>query len=90
MQPRFQKLKKILAVLTVSFLLILYAATLVSAILARPEAHGLFMGCLAATIVLPVMLYILLWLMRMFWKVEPDLREEKQKDEGKSKRNRSK
>ena len=88
MQPRFQKLKKILAVLTVSFLLILYAATLVSAILARPEAHGLFMGCLAATIVLPVMLYILLW--RMFWKVEPDLREEKQKDEGKSKRNRSK
>ncbi|MDO4616501.1 MAG: hypothetical protein Q4B03_03460 [Lachnospiraceae bacterium] len=52
-----QKLKRILALLGVILLLAMYGSTLVFALLDHPNAHGMLMGSIYCTIVVPVFLY---------------------------------
>lgn len=52
-----KKMKQVLAVTAVVLLLGLYVCTLIFALMKGPGAGALFRGCLAATILLPVLLY---------------------------------
>ena len=62
----YQKLKRILALTAVVIILLLYAATFVLSLLPGDQAKYLLMVSLVATVVIPVLLYIYLWLFRLF------------------------
>lgn len=71
--------KQIAAILCVVLLVALYVLTLVVAFLDFPGADKLFQACLVATIGLPILLWIYIWL---FGKVRQ--RHEEAEDSGKS------
>ena len=52
------KLKRILALLTVIVLVVLYAATLIFALIDSPWAFSMFKACIGMTVILPALLYI--------------------------------
>ncbi len=54
--------KQIAALLCVGLLVFLYILTLVAALLDFPHSDRLFAGCLVATVGLPILLWIYLWL----------------------------
>lgn len=56
--------KQILAIIGLLILVGMYVASFVCAILARPEAMGMFMTSLAMTIVIPVLMYLLLLMIK--------------------------
>ena len=62
----YQKLKRILALGAVIIILLLYAATFVLSLLLGDQAKDLLMVSIVATVVIPVLLYIYLWLFRLF------------------------
>ena len=62
----YQKLKRILALTAVVIILLLYAATFVLSLLPGDQAKVLLMVSIVATVVIPVLLYIYLWLFRLF------------------------
>ena len=62
----YQKLKRILALGAVIIILLLYAATFVLSLLPGNQAKDLLMVSIVATVVIPVLLYIYLWLFRLF------------------------
>ena len=64
----YQKLKRILALTAVVIILLLYAATFVLSLLPGDQAKDLLMVSIVATVVIPVLLYIYLWLFRLFRK----------------------
>lgn len=53
--------KQIAALICVVLLVFMYLATFIAACLDTPGSGKLFAACLAATIVLPVLLWIFLW-----------------------------
>lgn len=54
--------KQIAAILCIVLLVLLYAATLIVALLDFPGSDRLFAACLMATMGLPILLWIYLWL----------------------------
>lgn len=54
--------KQIAAILCIVLLVLLYVATLVVALLDFPGSDRLFAACLMATVGLPILLWIYLWL----------------------------
>lgn len=54
--------KQIAALICVLLLVLLYAATLIVAILDFPGSDRMFAACLTATIGLPILLWIYIWL----------------------------
>lgn len=62
------KLKRILALVTVIILASLYAATLIFALIDSPWAFSLFKACIGMTVVLPVLLYIYFWIYKVLNK----------------------
>ena len=50
-------IRRIIAIAGIVLLILLYGASFILAILARPEAHQLFMASLVATIFIPVVLW---------------------------------
>lgn len=60
-----RKLKQILAIAAIVIIIGLYITTLVLAILGNSVSHSLFLASLYATVVVPVMLYIFLWLYKL-------------------------
>lgn len=60
-----KKIKKIFAVLGLVVLVGLYGTTLVSAIFVTPATKKFFMASLLATIMIPILLYIYIWLYRL-------------------------
>jgi len=76
-----KKLRRILAIAGVVLLLGMYLVTFISAMLATPETHKLFLGSLAATIIVPVFLYAYSLIYKMVYK-----REEQEREETKSKK----
>lgn len=54
--------KRIAALVCVALLVALYLFTLVCALLSFPNWHRLFAACLVATIGLPILLWIYIWL----------------------------
>lgn len=63
-----KKLKRILAMLGVVLLAGLYLATAVSAILVTPATKDLFFASLMATIIIPILLYVLMLIGRLLGK----------------------
>jgi len=57
-----QKSKQIAAILCIILLVLLYIATLVVSLLDFPGSDRLFAACLAATVGLPILLWIYIWL----------------------------
>ena len=62
----YQKLKRILALAAVVIIVLLYAATFVLSFLPGDQSKDLLMVSIVATVVIPVLLYIYLWLFRLF------------------------
>ena len=62
----YQKLKRILSLTAVVIILLLYAVTFVLSFLQGDQAKDLLMVSIVATVVIPVLLYIYLWLFRLF------------------------
>lgn len=54
-----QKGMRIIAWVCIVLLLGLYVVTVIAAVTASPYSMGLFMGCLASTVFVPIFLYIL-------------------------------
>ena len=54
--------KQIAALICVGLLVLLYLSTLVVACLNFPDADRLFQACLVATVGLPILLWIYIWL----------------------------
>ncbi len=57
--------RRIIAGIGLLLLIGMYVMTFVCAILARPETPGMFIGCIAMTIILPVLLYCALTMAKM-------------------------
>lgn len=57
-----QKPKQIAAIICIILLVLLYVATLVISLLDFPGSDRLFAACLMATIGLPILLWIYIWL----------------------------
>ena len=63
-----QKIKRGLALFIVVLLLLLYLITFILSFLQSEQAKELLLICFTATVVLPVLLYIYLWLLKVFKK----------------------
>ena len=59
------KIKRILAMITVIILAVLYAATLIFALIDSPWAFSMFRVCIGMTVILPVLLYIYFWIYKV-------------------------
>ena len=68
----YQKTKRILALLAVILILLLYLTTLVLSFFKSERTGELLMISLVATVVIPVLLYLYLWLYRTFRKKKQD------------------
>ena len=66
------KLKRILALLTVIVLVVLYAATLNFALIDSPWAFSMFKACIGMTVILPALLYIYFWIYKILNKDPQD------------------
>ena len=64
----FQKTKRILALLAVAVIVLLYLTTLILARTGNDQSSDLLMVSIIATVIIPVLLYIYLWLFRLFRK----------------------
>lgn len=60
-----KKIKQILALIVVVLLVCMYAATLIFALIDSPAASGLFRASVAATILVPVLLYAFILVARL-------------------------
>ena len=61
-----KKVKQIMAIIGLVVIAALYMWALVAAIMARPEANAMFMAAIISTVVIPVMMYVVSWLGRVF------------------------
>ena len=64
-----KNIKRVLALLAVALLVTMYVLTLVFALRRDPDAKGLFFASVAATIIVPVMLYAMIFVAKL---VRPD------------------
>ena len=60
-----KKLKQVLALTGALLLICMYAATLIFALIDSPAASGLFKASVAATILIPVLLYAFILITRL-------------------------
>ena len=74
------KLRRIFAAAGAVGLLGMYLLTFISAILATPATHALFLGSLSATIIIPIFLYAYTLIYKMVYKKKDEDKEEADKD----------
>ena len=74
------KLKRIFALVLVILLVGIYILTFISGIMATPYTQGLFRGCIAATVIIPVFMYAY---KLIYGVMKKDNTEEDEKDESK-------
>lgn len=72
----YRKIKRILALLAVVLIALLYLATFILSFFRSEQAGELLMIALVGTVVIPVLLYIYLWLFRLFKGDETEKNEE--------------
>lgn len=72
----YRKIKRILALLAVVLIALLYLVTFVLSFFRSEQAGELMMIALVGTVVIPVLLYIYLWLFRLFKGDETEKNEE--------------
>lgn len=53
--------KRVLALLGIVLLLGMYVALLIFALIGSPDTYNLFLGCVAATVAVPIMLWLTIW-----------------------------
>lgn len=63
-----KKIKRILALLGVILLAGMYVATLISAFLATPATRDLFLASVVATVMIPILLYVLQLIYKWIFK----------------------
>ena len=61
--PMKKKPKQIAAIICIILLVLLYVATLVVSLLDFPGSDRLFAACLVATVGLPILLWIYIWVL---------------------------
>ena len=74
------KLRRIFAAAGAVVLLGMYLLTFISAILATPATHALFLGSLSATFIIPIFLYAYTLIYKMVYKKKDEYKEEAYKD----------
>ncbi|MEZ3423279.1 MAG: hypothetical protein K1W39_06155 [Lachnospiraceae bacterium] len=74
------KFRRIFAAAGAVVLLGMYLLTFISAILATPATHALFLGSLSATIIIPIFLYAYTLIYKMVYKKKDEDKEEADKD----------
>ncbi|MCI8747261.1 MAG: hypothetical protein HFH67_05265 [Lachnospiraceae bacterium] len=74
------KLKKIFAAAGVVLLLGMYLLTFISAMLATPNTHSLFLGSLAAIIIVPIFLYAYTLIYKVIYKDKGKQEDKEEKD----------
>lgn len=67
-----KKGKRILAIILVTFLLGLYVTTIITAFFVTPQAVQMFQISILATIMIPMMMYVLQFLYRLIWKEDSE------------------
>ena len=67
-----KKMKRFLALITVVILVLLYAATLIFALIDSPWACAMFKACIGMTVILPALLYIYFWIYKVLNKNSDD------------------
>ena len=60
--------QRVLAWIGIILLLALYIATFVAALTSSPSANGWFLASLTLTIIIPVAIYVMIWLKKVFDK----------------------
>ena len=77
-----KKVKRVLAIIMVIFLLSLYVWSFVAALQARPESKNVFIAAVFATICLPILLHIYIWVGDLLRgkgvDIEPEKEEKKE------------
>ena len=66
------KTKQVLAVIGIVLLLSLYVVTLITALMAKPYAHKMFIASLFSSLVIPVFIYVFVLLDKVFRKKNKD------------------
>lgn len=61
-----KRMKRILAIIGIVIILGLYIITFLSAIFVKQVTGTLFLSCLVVTVMVPVILYLALWLYQLF------------------------
>ena len=72
-----KKIKRILAAAAVIILAALYLCSLIFALIDHPMKNSLLSAALYATVVIPVLLYVFLFVARLFQKKEDTENQEK-------------
>ncbi len=67
-----KKIKRILAIIVVIFLVSLYGLTLYAALTASPNSHALFQASLYSTVVIPIMIYAYMLVYKLLKKWSQD------------------
>ena len=73
-----KKLKRILAWIAVVILLGFYLTTFIMAFFVTPKAVQMFKTSIIATIMIPILLYVILFLYRLIHSEEDEKKEEKE------------
>lgn len=63
-----KKLKQVLAIIGIVIIAVLYIITLILALSGNENTHGLFMASIFATIMVPLIMYILSWIFKLVKK----------------------
>lgn len=71
-----KQFKRILAILAVIIIVGLYIATLICAIFVKRFSNQMFLTCIVATVMVPLLLYLLFWLYDLFHSRNTDHRED--------------
>lgn len=71
-----KQFKRVLAILAVIIIAGLYIATLVCAIFVKRFSNQMFLGCIVATVMVPLLLYLLFWLYDLFYSRTTDHKED--------------
>lgn len=63
-----KNLKRIGAILLILLIAGMYVWAIIAAVMARPEANGVFMAAIMCTVLVPGILYIIVWLRNVLKK----------------------
>ncbi len=72
MDNKFKKFKQILAILAVALILLLYVITLVLSLMNNSYTHKFFNASLFATFFIPIMIYLIIWIAKVFRSYNPN------------------
>lgn len=71
-----KRVKQVLAIIGLVIIVGLYATTLILALSKNPNSHGMFLASIFATIMVPLIMYILSWIFKMVKKDAAEARSE--------------